>query len=82
MGRGCQWTFFFPLAAPIELWVGKRNSDHDFLEMAERFGASQQWLLLVGHSHDVGKYAGGGYVGSCTIALDEHGVFAVAFRGE
>ena len=37
---------------------------------------------LVGHSHDVGKHAGGGYVGSCTIALDEHGVFAVAFRGE
>lgn len=37
---------------------------------------------LVGHSHDVGKHAGGSYVGSCTIALDEHGVFAVAFRGE
>ena len=44
MDRGCQWTFFFPLAAPIGLWVGKRNSVHDFLEMAEWFACNSNVL--------------------------------------
>ena len=33
-------------------------------------------------SHNVGKDAGSGYVGSCAIALYEHGVLAVALGGQ
>ena len=33
--KNAQRFFWILNTLPIELWVGKRNSDHDFLEMAE-----------------------------------------------
>src|SRR5574344_2275906 len=39
-------------------------------------------FLDVGDAHDVGKYACGSYACTSAVALDEHGVFTIALRGE
>ena len=38
--------------------------------------------LDVGDAHDVGKDTSSGDACTCTIALDEHGIFLIALSGE
>lgn len=38
--------------------------------------------LHISHAHDVGKNTGCSHIGAGAIALNEHGVFVVAFGGE
>ena len=38
-------------------------------------------LLYICHSDDVGEHTGGGYVGACPVALDDHGVLLIARGG-
>ena len=49
---------------------------------SEEPGSTAHPRLHISHAHDVGKHTGCCHIGAGAIALNEHGVFVVAFGGE